>query len=81
MNKPKSPCLGCAERSVTPEHNCHSDCGRYIACRDANIARKQLIKQQRQIESMVTETVINNVSRMKKHHPTNINNQYRNGKG
>lgn len=41
MSNAKSPCYNCANRNVTPEHNCHSDC----ECRaKEGMARELLIK-------------------------------------
>ena len=80
MNNTKAPCYNCANRSVTPEHNCHSDCESYQAYRAKNEAQRAFLRDQRAKLSMVTETIINNTNRMKRRKPIGEHGSYRKGK-
>ena len=70
MNIPKAPCYNCANRNVTPEHNCHSDCESYRAYCKGNFEQKTFLRECRAKEGMAREMLIKSVERSghKKHH-------------
>ena len=63
MSNAKSPCYNCANRCVTPEHNCHSDCESYQAYCKGNLEQKEFLREKRVKDDMAREMLIESVYR------------------
>lgn len=66
MCKEKDPSYGCGKRSVTIEHNCHSDCPEYKIFRDAKNERNEAIRKKKAEEAMMTDVRIRSIERTTK---------------
>ncbi|MBQ2390914.1 MAG: hypothetical protein II306_04015 [Clostridia bacterium] len=66
MCKENDPCYGCTKRSVTSEHNCHSDCPEYKIFRDAKNERNETIRKKKAEEAMMTDVRIRSIERTTK---------------
>ena len=62
MSKPKPPCLGCPDRSI----NCHINCERYKAYREANIELVRTIRQARREEAIADALIVRGIQISKK---------------
>lgn len=66
MCKEKDPCYGCTKRSVTSEHNCHSDCPEYKIFRDGLDEHNEMIRKKKAEEAMMTDVCIRSIERKTK---------------
>lgn len=67
MRKESDPCYGCSKRSVTVEHNCHSDCPEYKIFRDGLDEHNEMIRKKKAEDAMITDVRIRSFEKTTKH--------------
>ena len=78
MKQDKSPCYECPSRSVTTDHNCHTDCGRYIEWCEGEHEHKDKIDRARDKDNMARDMLIQSVCRSgHKAHGKRVKERYR----
>ena len=78
MNNTKAPCYNCANRCVTPEHNCHTDCESYQAYCRGNLEQRAFLRNCRAKDVMASEMLIKSVERSgHKEHGKRVKGRYK----
>ena len=70
LKKRDTPCLGCEDRKVTEDYNCHNTCERYIGfCNDLREKKEAIKKKKRESHILfkgISETKLKSLKRKAK---------------